>query len=129
MLALCTSNKCGYQAAIDWHQSSGKVSVICDTRSNPTGELYQEALELGLSVKTGHGIIEAIGSKRVVGAMMAELLDGGAGVSGRSENVVADVIATSGGFSPVVHLSAHLGQKPVWDEQVLGFLPNPTAIC
>ena len=57
--------------------------------------------------------------------MMAELLDDGAGVSGRSENVVADVIATSGGFSPVVHLSAHLGQKPVWDEQVLGFLPNP----
>ena len=125
VLALCTSNDYGYQAAIDWHQSGGKVSVICDTRANPTGELYHKALELGLSVKTGHGIIEAIGSKRVVGAMMAELLDDGAGVSGRSENVVADVIATSGGFSPVVHLSAHLGQKPVWDEQVLGFLPNP----
>ena len=125
VLALCTANDYGYQAAIDWHLAGGKVSVICDTRSQPTGDLHNRAVELGLIIKTNHAIVDVIGSKSVRGAVLAELADDGTRALSRTENAVADVVATSGGFSPVVHLSAHLGRKPVWNEQALGFVPNP----
>ena len=120
----CTSNDYGYQAAIDWYQSGGKVSVICDARSNPRASCITK---LWKWVWRRPHIIDDRSSV-VEGAMMAELLDDVAGVSGRSENVVADVIATSGGFSPVVHLSAHLGQKPYGMSRSWA-LPNRTAIC
>ena len=125
VLALCTANDYGYQAAIDWHRAGGQVSVICDTRDNPTGELFQQAKALGIRIKTGHGIVDVIGSKSVRGVVIAELADQGRRARPRTENVVADCAATSGGFSPVVHLSAHLGQKPIWNPDVLGFVPNP----
>ncbi len=125
VLALCTANDYGYQAAIDWANSGGQVSVICDTRHSPTGTLYQQAMDLGLPIKTGYGIVDVLGSKDVRGVVISSLREDGLSASARTENVVADCVATSGGFSPVVHLSAHLGRKPVWNSEVLGFVPNP----
>lgn len=125
VLAVCTANDYGYQAAIDWAQSGGQVSIICDTREQPVGDLYQQARDLGLPIRTGSGIVDVIGHKAVRGVVIAQLSADGQRASGRTENVVADCVATSGGFSPVVHLSAHLGRKPIWNAEVLGFVPNP----
>ncbi|MBF3255961.1 hypothetical protein HKW75_42835, partial [Pseudomonas aeruginosa] len=35
-----------------------------------------------------------------------------------------DLIASSGGYSPVVHLASHLGGKPEWREEILAFVPG-----
>src|SRR3546814_17226583 len=32
--------------------------------------------------------------------------------------------SSSGGYSPVVHLASHLGGKPIWREDILGFVPG-----
>ncbi len=34
------------------------------------------------------------------------------------------LIATSGGYSPIVHLASHLGGRPVWRDDILGFVPG-----
>lgn len=38
-----------------------------------------------------------------------------------------DLLALSGGFDPVVHLSCHLGAKPTWDSELQCFLPQDKA--
>ena len=39
------------------------------------------------------------------------------------EELACDTIASSGGYSPVVHLAAHTGARPVWSDEIHGFLP------
>jgi heterotetrameric sarcosine oxidase alpha subunit len=40
----------------------------------------------------------------------------------------ADCLAVAGGMVPVVHLSCHLGAKPVWDGDLAAFVPKPGAV-
>ncbi|EYD76108.1 Sarcosine oxidase alpha subunit [Rubellimicrobium mesophilum DSM 19309] len=50
-----------------------------------------------------------------------------AGPDGRREFEV-DGLAVSGGWSPSVHLTCHMGGRPVWDEGVQGFVPREGAV-
>jgi NADPH-dependent 2,4-dienoyl-CoA reductase/sulfur reductase-like enzyme len=34
----------------------------------------------------------------------------------------------SGGWNPSVHLTCHLGARPVWDADAKAFLPAPNAV-
>ncbi|MEB0151334.1 hypothetical protein, partial [Pseudomonas sp. CCC2.2] len=45
-------------------------------------------------------------------------------VTSPGEWLECDLVATSGGYSPVVHLASHLGGKPTWREDILGFVPG-----
>ncbi|EPX86508.1 sarcosine oxidase, alpha subunit family, heterotetrameric form [Rubellimicrobium thermophilum DSM 16684] len=49
------------------------------------------------------------------------------GPQGRQE-IEADVLAVSGGWSPSVHLACHLGARPVWDDRLQAFLPPPGGV-
>ncbi|MBD3765431.1 MAG: sarcosine oxidase subunit alpha, partial [Rhodobacterales bacterium] len=42
--------------------------------------------------------------------------------------VEADVLAVAGGWTPTIHLTSHLGARPVWDEGRAAFLPAPGAV-
>lgn len=44
-------------------------------------------------------------------------------VTGDGEKILTDGIAVSGGFNPVLHLSAHCGAKPQFDETTQSYLP------
>ncbi len=44
-------------------------------------------------------------------------------VDGKQQKVLCDCLAVSGGFNPNVHLSSHLGAKPVYDESIAAFVP------
>ncbi|MFK8075507.1 MAG: sarcosine oxidase subunit alpha family protein [Granulosicoccus sp.] len=125
-LVLMTNNDSAYQSAIDWLDAGRKVVAIVDTRKSPEGRVVDLALERGIRVLTGSVIIEAKGSKRVFGAVVAPINAHGTFVTGDTRWIACDTIATSGGWSPVVHLSCHTGSRPVWSEDVLGFVPGPT---
>lgn len=69
-------------------------------------------------------MIDVRGGKEVEGAIIASIDAAGDRVTGATRDLQCDIIASSGGYSPVVHLSAHLGGRPVWNEEKLGFVPN-----
>ncbi|WP_163650055.1 sarcosine oxidase subunit alpha [Modicisalibacter sp. 'Wilcox'] len=123
-LVLSTSNDHGYRAALDWHEAGREVVAIADARDNPDGEWVEQARAAGIRIITGSAVIEAKGDKRVSGARVARIDIDGFRVAGKAEELACDTIASSGGYSPVVHLSSHTGTRPVWRDDILGFVPG-----
>jgi len=125
-LVLMTTNDSAYQIAIDWLDAGRDVVAIVDTRANPTGDVVNAAKSRGISVITGSAVIEVQGKKRVQSVTVSGLSPTGDKLTGTTQKLVCDTVGSSGGWSPVVHLSCHAGSRPVWNDEVIGFLPGPT---
>jgi len=123
-LALMTTNDNAYKAAIDWVKAGKTVAFIADTRPDPQGDLVKEALSLGIDVRFGQAIINVKGNKRVKAVEVASITADGSKVEGLPYTVSCDTVASSGGWSPVLHLSSHTGNKPQWREDIQGFVPG-----
>lgn len=125
-LVVMTNNDSGYDCALDWQAAGREVVAIVDTRKLPDGTVTDLARERGITLITGSAVIEAKGRKRVSGVLVAPINATGTFVVGESQWLGCDTVATSGGWSPAVHLSCHTGSRPVWSEDVAGFIPGPT---
>ncbi|MFK8081985.1 MAG: sarcosine oxidase subunit alpha family protein [Granulosicoccus sp.] len=125
-LVVVTTNDGGYQCAFDWADAGRSVVAIVDTRKSPDGAVCDLAAQRGITVMVGSAVIEAQGKKRVVGAVVAPVNDTASFVAGDTVHLECDTIASSGGWSPAVHLSCHTGSRPVWSEEISGFLPGVT---
>ena len=125
-LVVVTSNDSGYQCALDWADAGREVVAIIDTRAAPDGVATELALERGIKVMKGSALIEARGKKRVQGAIVAPINTSATFVTGDTQHLTCDTIASSGGWSPAVHLSCHTGSRPVWSSEILGFVPGTT---
>lgn len=125
-LVLMTTNDHAYHTALDWHQAGRKVVAVIDTRPQANGELPTQVRALGIKVMTGHAVINVKGHRRVRAAEIAAVSKDGASVTGAVTALDCDTIASSGGWSPVIHLSCHTGSRPVWRDDIAGFVPGET---
>ena len=125
-LVVMTTNDTGYQCALEWHDVGREVVAIVDTRANPSSYVVAEAEKRRITVMKGSAVIEAGGLGRVTKALVASINADGTFVTDEPVTLTCDTIATSGGWSPAVHLSCHTGSRPVWREDVLGFVPGET---
>jgi sarcosine oxidase subunit alpha len=122
-LVVMTSNDSAYEAALDWHDAGREVVAVVDSRSRVASE-HREALRArGITLHTGSAVINVRGSKSVTAVEVAAL--SGTAVSDVFQ-LACDTVASSGGWSPAVHLSCHTGSRPVWNEGILGFVPGET---
>lgn len=123
-LVLSTNNDYAYRVVLDWLDAGQRVVAVADARSNPRGAWVEEARARGVRVLTGSAVVEARGSKRVSGARICAIDLKNHKVTSSGELVECDLIVSSGGYSPVVHLASHLGGKPIWREDILAFVPG-----
>lgn len=123
-LVLTTNNDYAYRVVLDWLDAGQKVVAVADARSNPRGAWVEEARARGVRILTGSAVVECRGSKRVTGARICAIDVKGHRVTSPGEVVDCDLIVSSGGYSPVVHLASHLGGKPTWREDILAFVPS-----
>jgi len=116
-VAIVTNNDDAYKTAFQLHEAGIKVAVIADARKSG-GELADKAQKLGIRVETDCLPRQARGylgvSSLVLQRSNADYLD----------KIACDCIAVSGGYSPNVHLVSQSGVRPVWDESILGFVPD-----
>lgn len=119
-----TTNDSGYQTALDINAAGRTVVAVVDTRQQPSGRLFEAAQAAGITIKTGHGVIEARGGNQVSNALIAPIDASGENVTGEAVTVSCDLIAVAGGWSPVVHLTCHTGSRPQWEETIAGFVPG-----
>ncbi|MDX5378649.1 MAG: sarcosine oxidase subunit alpha [Halomonas sp.] len=123
-LVLSTSNDYAYRAALDWLDAGREVVAIVDARPAPNGEWFEQARARGIRIIEGAAVLEAKGASRVNGARVATIDVGAFKVTGQAETLDCDTIASSGGYSPVIHLASHTGARPTWNEEILGFVPS-----
>jgi sarcosine oxidase subunit alpha len=121
---VCANNDDAYRTAIALHEAGAKVAAVLDTRAQATGALPDQVRALQIPVREGHGIGKVTGAKRVTGVEIGRITGTGQ-MGGRAEKIACDVVAMSGGWSPVVHLYSHCGGKLVWDADQVMFRPAP----
>jgi sarcosine oxidase subunit alpha len=123
---IMTTNDSGYQTALAIAAAGRTVVAIVDTRQQPAGRLFEVARAASMTIKTGHAVIEASGSRQVTNALVAPIDAAGEQVTGEPFTMSCDLIAVAGGWSPVVHLSCHTGSRPQWNDAIAAFVPGPS---
>ncbi len=124
---IATNNDSAWATAFDL-AAAGLDVTVADLRREVAGELRARAKAANIDVLTGTAIGDVSGALGVHGAELIEYRpDAKMAKSTTLENRSADVIAVSGGWSPAVHLTSHTGSKPVWRNDVAGFVPGPLA--
>lgn len=118
------NNDNGYRTALDMHRAGIEVAAIIDSRSESGGEWQEKAREAGLAIRSGQVVTEALGGKRVRG-VRAEAFDPDTGtLEGGATRIDCDLIAMSGGWSPVIHLHSQSGARPRYDADKAAFVPG-----
>jgi sarcosine oxidase subunit alpha len=118
------NNDDAYRTAIALHEAGATVAAVLDVRARATGTLPEQVRALQIPIREGHGIAKVTGAKRVTGVEVGRITGTGQ-MGGRAEKIACDVVAMSGGWSPVVHLYSHCGGKLIWDDVEVMFRPAP----
>ncbi|MFL9875428.1 sarcosine oxidase subunit alpha family protein [Paraburkholderia megapolitana] len=119
-----TNNDDGYQCALDLKACGANVTVI-DPRQQGNGALPAAARRHGVKVLNGKVVTAAQGKLRVSSVEVAAYANGKVGA--READVPCDLLAMSGGWSPVLHLFAQSGGKAHWNDDKACFVPGKAA--
>ena len=119
-IVVVTNNDDAYRTALIAADAGLEVSVI-DARHTADGDLPQAARARNIPVLMNTGIAKVKGGRHVEGVVLCDAEGEGKATGG----IDCDVVAMSGGWSPVVHLWSHCGGKLTWDEPQAMFRPNP----
>ena len=125
-VAIFTNNDDAYRTAIDLHDAGVQVAAVIDLRPDPDGELPTRAIERGIEVLDNSAITGVTGGRGVKSIEVMSLIAAGDGVVGEPRIIECDVVGSSGGWNPVVHLHSHAGGKAVFDEDRAIFVPGET---
>jgi sarcosine oxidase subunit alpha len=96
-----------------------RVRAVVDARTEPGDALARAAAAAGAP------LVSAAVIARVVGRTSVRGVDVAVGPDGVRQRFPCDLVAVSGGWNPNLHLTTHLGGRPVWDERVQAFRPGP----
>jgi sarcosine oxidase, subunit alpha len=117
-----TNNDAAYEAVLALKESGVNVRVV-DARAEPSGAWMQRARAFGIEILACHVVTQAIGRKHVTGVYV-QAINAQGQLTGAVQTLQCDLLATSGGFSPVIHLHSQAGSKAVWSDEQLAFVPG-----
>ena len=129
-IVLYGNNDSIYNTAIDLRKHNVESKVIDVRASGVESDIVLEARNLGIEVFQGFAILKAKGKSRVTGIEISKVemqakpphWKSKWRVTGDTQTLNCDLLATSGGFNPVVHLDCHCGGKTYFDENSQSFL-------
>ncbi|MER8944636.1 sarcosine oxidase subunit alpha family protein [Mesorhizobium sp. M0959] len=114
-IIVATINDGAWRTAFDYAAAGAEVTVA-DLRAVPPAALAAEAARLGVVVRAATRIVDLNGGHAVRRVTLN-------GPDGQSE-AACDLVCVSGGWSPTVHLTSHLGSKPIYRDDIDGFVPG-----
>jgi sarcosine oxidase subunit alpha len=118
-----TNNDSAYITALDLTNAGVNVEAIVDLRSNPKGPLPGLLRKNGIPIFREHTIINVKGRTRVKNVQIMALNKSGSAVTGKSHEIVCDLVAVSGGWNPTIHLHTQSGGTLKFDEFHSCFVP------
>ncbi len=113
-----TAHDSAYEAAFDLKRAGVTIVAIVDSREQPGEAVMAEARSLGITVLTGHAVINTGGRRRINSMTVAR--NGNFDI----RKMPVDALIVSAGWTPSVHLFSQSRGKLRFDEQNQRFLPD-----
>jgi heterotetrameric sarcosine oxidase alpha subunit len=113
-VAIFTNNDEGWGGAADLIRAGVPLTAVIDSRhknGRSTSALFKD-----VRVIAGGEVIATKGTHR----LRAITVRTPAG----EQTVAADTLGVSGGWNPNVHLTCHLGARPIWSDRIAAFVPK-----
>ncbi|MET1028909.1 MAG: sarcosine oxidase subunit alpha family protein, partial [Dongiaceae bacterium] len=123
---IMTNNDGAYRAALDLSNAGIMVAAVVDLRDNPQGELVAATRAKGIEVLAGHAISSVKGKLAVTGVDVMPLTADGKAVTSGARHIHCDLVLSSGGWQPTVHLHSQTRSKVVWNDALQAFIPGDT---
>ncbi|MEO5993778.1 MAG: 2Fe-2S iron-sulfur cluster-binding protein, partial [Arthrobacter sp.] len=125
-VVISTTNDSAFALAADLQAAGVKVAAIVDARAKLT-DVAAAAVEAGTRVLIGSAVANTTssdaGDGRLNAVTVRSINDDGELTSG-VEEIACDLLAVSGGWSPLVHLHSQRQGKLRWDDELAAFVPS-----
>lgn len=118
-----TTNDSAYDTVADLHHAGIDIAAVVDARPVLSHRAAEVAEATGVRVLTGSAVVDTTGAGRLAGVTVQALDDRGR-LTGDPESLDCDLLAVSGGWSPVVHLHSQRQGRLRWDEDLVAFVPD-----
>jgi sarcosine oxidase subunit alpha len=112
-IVVATDNDSAYAAAIDLAKAGASVR-LADLRPAAPAPLARAAAAASIELSAGAAVLGTRGRHRLRSVALAL-------VDGRREEIACDLLAVSGGWSPALHLTSHLGARPRYLAKISAF--------
>ncbi|WP_069760672.1 sarcosine oxidase subunit alpha family protein [Streptomyces sp. LUP47B] len=118
-----TTNDSAYDTVADLYTAGIPVAVVVDARPELSDRAAEVAAATGVRVLTGSTVVDTAGEHRLTGVTV-RALDHEGQLVGEPESFDCDLLAVSGGWSPVVHLHSQRQGRLRWDDGLAAFVPE-----
>ena len=105
-----TNNDDGWETARLLTEKGVRIGAVIDVRPETTQEMH-------CATYKGARVISTRGRHGIGGILVRD-------AKGADQWIDTDCLAVSGGWSPNVHLTCHQRGKPVWNDDIVGFVPG-----
>ncbi|WP_369269155.1 sarcosine oxidase subunit alpha family protein [Streptomyces sp. R11] len=120
-----TTSDSAYDTVADLHAAGIDIAAVVDARPELSHRAAEVAGATGVRVLSGSAVVSAAGAGRLTGVTV-QALDEDGRLVGAAESFDCDLLAVSGGWSPVVHLHSQRQGRLRWDEEQVAFVPDGT---
>ncbi|MFE5027824.1 sarcosine oxidase subunit alpha family protein [Streptomyces sp. NPDC056656] len=120
-----TTNDSAYDTVADLHATGIDIAAVVDARPELSQRAAEIAAATGVRVLTSSAVVDTAGESRLTGVTV-QALDADGQLVGEAERFDCDLLAVSGGWSPVVHLHSQRQGKLRWDDDLAAFVPDGT---
>lgn len=115
--AVFTSTDDGWKTLPELVAAGVRVEAVIDPRADVAPALLEIARRAGVRVCSGS---EVIGTGGRLGLQNIQIRDR----TGAISRLSVDLLAVSGGFTPQLALTTHLGARPRWSADIEAFVPD-----
>lgn len=123
-MVVFTNNDSAYETALDMKSAGAEIVAIVDLREEAGGELPTRAKEAGINILNGYAITSVRGRKKVEAVEIRAVQKGALRYTGAGQWLDCDLVAMSGGWSPVIHLFSQSQGKLAYSEEKSCFVPE-----
>lgn len=121
-VVVATNNDSAYDLVADLVAAGVDVPVVLDARATLSDRAAVWSARGGVRVESGSVVVATRGDHRV-SAIDASAIDGDGQLVGDRTSYDCDVVAVSGGWSPVLHLHTQRQGRLTWSERIAAFVP------